>query len=231
MKGCFVALGLLAGLVIAVIGLFSLNFYDVHVRYRLTVEVQDGDQVKIGSSVVDVSYSIQPDNAVYLGGPDTHPTPVGYAPTVDLGEKGMLFLTFSNATRTPAQRIDRNKQVFCPLDDIGCVPFAAYQPGTGFGSAYSQQKVALDKLLRQSGPRDVPFAVLPELVRFRNIDDPNSREPVSPDNLGASFGPGVNLKRVVLQLTNEPVTPPPKIWPKWLMIRRQNTEFRGYEND
>ncbi|TAI60521.1 hypothetical protein CWO89_40240 [Bradyrhizobium sp. Leo170] len=68
------------------------------------VEVQDGDQVKTGSSVIDVAYSIQPDQTVNLGGQDTNPTPVGYAPTVDLGEKGLLFLTFANAPSGPEYR-------------------------------------------------------------------------------------------------------------------------------
>ncbi|HEY2529304.1 MAG TPA: hypothetical protein VGJ20_15380 [Xanthobacteraceae bacterium] len=133
------------------------------------VEVQDGDQVKTGSSVIDVAYSIQSDQTVILGGRDTHPTPVGYAPTVDLGEKGLLFLTFANAPSGPEYHDgrNRNQQISCPLDDIGCLPFAAYfQPGTDIGLSYSQQKAALDQLLRQSGPRDVPFVILPKLCDF-----------------------------------------------------------------
>jgi hypothetical protein len=41
MKGCLVALGVLAGLMICVIGHVWLSFYDIYVRYRLTVEVRD----------------------------------------------------------------------------------------------------------------------------------------------------------------------------------------------
>jgi len=67
-----------------------------------------------------------------------------------------------------------------------------------------------------SGPRDVPFAVLPRLGRFRDLNEPLSLTPVSPYDLAASFGPGVELKRVILQLTNDPVTPPPAVWPQWL---------------
>lgn len=232
-KGCLVALGIPVGLVILVVALFWLNFYSIHVRYRLTVEVQDGDQVKTGSSVIDVAYSIQPDQAVNLGGRDTRAIAVGYAPTVDLGEKGLLFLTFGNAPLGPEYHDgrSRNQQFSCPLEDIGCLPFAAYfRPGTGFGP-YSQEKEALDQLLRQSGPRDVPFVMLPELVRFRDINDPQTRVRVSPYDLAKSFGPGVSLKRVVLQLTYDPVTPPPQYWPQWLNVRRKNTVFRGYESD
>ncbi|WP_426609196.1 hypothetical protein [Bradyrhizobium sp. McL0616] len=129
MKGCLVALGILTGLVILAVAFFRLNFYDTHVRYRLTVEVQDGDQVKTGSSVIEVLYNIEPTWSPSHF--NSFPIPVGYAPTVDLGEKGMLFLTFSDAARPPAQRAQFKKEVFCPFDDIGCLPFAAYRKSGG----------------------------------------------------------------------------------------------------
>lgn len=34
--------------------------------------------------------------------------------------------------------------------------------------------------------------------------------------LSAAFGPAVALKRVILQLTNDPVSPVPDSWPEWL---------------
>jgi hypothetical protein len=226
-KGCLIALGIPVGLVILVIGLFWLNYYHVHVRYRLTIEVQDGGQIKTGSSVIDVSYAIDP--GWIWEGPNSRPGRItGYAPTVDLGEKGMLFLTFSNATPTPDQIRAQNKQFFCVLDDMWCLPFAGYgKLGTGVNTSRENLKVALDELLRQSGSREVPFAVLPTLLRVRDINDlpmhasrfgnpPRNLVGVSPYDLAASFGPGVELKRVVVQLTDDPVTPPPEIWPQWL---------------
>ena len=48
------------GLVVLAVAFFWFNFYDIHVRYRLTVEVQDSDQVKTGSSVIDVRYNREP---------------------------------------------------------------------------------------------------------------------------------------------------------------------------
>jgi hypothetical protein len=229
MKGCLLgALKIFVGLVILVIGYLWLSFYDIHVRYRLTVEVQDGDQIKTGSSVVEASYTMQPD--WIWSGPNTYVKIVGYAPTIDLGERGLLFLTFSNVARTPAQRVERNGQVSCGFDDMGCLPFAAYHK-PGVSADFSQKKAALHELLRQSGPRDLPFAVLPELARFRDINDTHTLVWVSPYDLAKSFGPGIELKRVVLQLTDDPVTPPPGNWPQWLKVKNQNTVFRGYEND
>jgi hypothetical protein len=225
MKGCLVALGILAGLVTLMIGYLWLSFYDVHVRYRLTVEVQDGDQIKTGSSVIDVSYNIEP--AWSPSHFNSFPRPVGYAPTIDLGEKGMLFLTFSNATRTSAQMIERNKHAFCLFDDIGCLPFAAYGKPSG-NTEFPQKKAALFELLRQRGPRDVPFSTLPELKTYREIDGQHRYLTPRPEDLAATFGPGVELKRVILQLTDDPLTPMPEIWPRWLK-KNFETEGIGYQ--
>ena len=58
MKGCLGVFGVLVGLVVLAVGYVLLGFYNIHVRYRLTVEVQDGDQIKTGSSVIDASYTM-----------------------------------------------------------------------------------------------------------------------------------------------------------------------------
>jgi len=214
-KGCLIALGIPVTLVLWVIGLFWFEFYDIHVRYRLTVEVQDGDQIKAGSSVVEAIYNIEPSWS--WSGPSAYPRMVGYPPSVDLGEKGLLFLTFSNAARTPAQIIKRNSYVGCGGNDMYCLPFEAYNKrGTFIVTDYDTRKVPLRELLQQSGPRDVPFEVLPELARYRVIEDWHTYKPISPYDLGASFGPGVELKRVILELTDDPVTPVPNMWPDWL---------------
>jgi len=230
MKGCLLAvLGIAAALVIIAIAIFWLNFYDVHVRYRLTVEVQDGDQIKTGSSIIDASYSVEPDWSP--SGPHSNdPRVIGYAPTVNLGEKGILFLTF-NQRRTPLYMQERVKQVPCKFGVVGCVPFAAYNKSGAWSSA-TEERARLKDLLGQSGAREVPFAMLPELVRFRNINDPQTREPVSPNDLAKSFGPDVQLKRVIVELTDDPVTPPPDIWPQWMTVKGQGDtiDLRGYEN-
>jgi hypothetical protein len=226
-KGCLTALGVVTGLLIASIVLIWIRSHPVSVRYRLTVEVQDEDRIQTGSSVIEVSYPME-DMFV-----DAHPDvrSSGYAPTVNLGEKGLLFLSFSNPSRTPAQWKERSDLMHCGYRDIGCMPFVAYKltrlTVSSESSFHNQRKDALAELLRQSGPREVPFAFLPTLLRVRDIDDlpmhasrfgnaPRRLVGVSPDDLAASFGPGVELKRVVLELTDDPVTPLPEIWPQSL---------------
>lgn len=44
------------------------------------------------------------------------------------------------------------------------------------------------------------------MVTFTDITDPTTVNQVDPTNLAATFGPGVSLKRITLQITDEPVT-------------------------
>jgi hypothetical protein len=46
----------------------------------------------------------------------------------------------------------------------------------------------------------------PKLVRFRDLRDPRSLELVDPNNLSASFGSGVRLQLITLQVTDEKMT-------------------------
>lgn len=65
-----------------------------------------------------------------------------------------------------------------------------------------------DKRDRAAGVITVPKYQYPMLVTFADITDPTSVELVDPANLAASFGPGVRLKSVTLEVTDEPVTKP-----------------------
>lgn len=47
---------------------------------------------------------------------------------------------------------------------------------------------------------------LPMLVTFGDMQDPKSVTRVDPDNLAESFGPGVRLKRIVIERTGDDVT-------------------------
>ncbi|NMW31962.1 hypothetical protein HKD42_07810, partial [Altererythrobacter sp. RZ02] len=46
----------------------------------------------------------------------------------------------------------------------------------------------------------------PMLVTFGDLSDPTSVAQVDPDDLAASFGTGTTLKRITVQMTDDPVT-------------------------
>jgi hypothetical protein len=63
-----------------------------------------------------------------------------------------------------------------------------------------------DKRDRAAGVIVVPVYQYPMLVTFGDIGDPKSAALVDATDLAASFGPGVRLKSVTLEVTEEPVT-------------------------
>ena len=169
MKGCLVALGIFLGLPILGVRLLSAEL----LRYPCPLS-PDGrssgwrsgqDRIKRHRRCLQ-----------HTTGSDRQPRRPGYSSNTSRictdrrpRGKGLLSWTFANAPSGPEydDGRNRNQQISCPLDDIGCLPFAGYfQPGTDIGLSYSQQKAALHQLLRQSGPRDVPFVILPKLCDF-----------------------------------------------------------------
>lgn len=56
------------------------------------------------------------------------------------------------------------------------------------------------------GVRDVPRDRYPLLVTFDDMADPTTVRKVDPANLAAIFGPGVSLRRITLEITDEGVT-------------------------
>lgn len=52
----------------------------------------------------------------------------------------------------------------------------------------------------------IPQRYYPLLVTFKDINDPTSVELVDPENLAATFGHNIKLKRITIEITDEPVT-------------------------
>lgn len=69
---------------------------------------------------------------------------------------------------------------------------------------------------RGRGPITLPQQLYPVFLRFRDIKDRTTVERVDPDNLAKSFGPGVRLVRVTIEITDEPVTQGTTKVPPWL---------------
>lgn len=60
------------------------------------------------------------------------------------------------------------------------------------------------EVLRET--RAVPRRQYPTLVTFADVADPTTVARVDPDDLAASFGPGVALRGMTLEITDDPVT-------------------------
>lgn len=134
--------------------------------------------------------------------------------------KGALVLPEARGTRSywtgeaAAVVVLPGKWLFALLEgeggtDAGHWVYAAYDLNAALApDGYPSYEAAMAKLRAQ--PKNVPVPLpadgLPVLVTFDDIADPTSVERVDPADLTASFGPGVELKAVTLEITDEPVT-------------------------
>ena len=110
-----------------------------------------------------------------------------------------------------------NQTLFVLLTRPGDQDWAAYnhesvklaEPEDSSRAAY-MAKIAADRgvhpLNRRRKVATEDSDNYPYFVRFKDINDPKSVEQVDPDNLAKSFGTGVKLKSLTVQMTDEPVT-------------------------
>lgn len=157
-------------------------------RYRITVEVDTRQGLRTGSSVWETSAwqgSGIPDNAI-------RSRVRGEAVAVDL-PGGTLFALLRG------QDMD--------LDyPVGLVSSALREhplPGVTMTDDWKANR----ELIASKKPAvQLPFGLYPLLVRFRDINNPASVEKVDTNDLAASFGPGVRLRRITVAVTDDEVT-------------------------
>jgi hypothetical protein len=165
-------------------------------RYRLTVEVETPEGVRTGSSVIEVEQT---------------PVRSGFAPGAGVGVR--------KRARGEAVAVDLpgGKTLFALLRSDNDVDWAAHV--YVYLKPYKKQSVldAADDVLELEGERVLPRmwpavanlkerSAYPMLVTFGDLADPTSVARVDPDDLAATFGAGVRLKRITVELTDDPVT-------------------------
>lgn len=166
-------------------------------NYKVTVEVETPEGLKIGSAVRQISNSKSKNS---LGWPDVgNPADViGEAVVVDLDERGVLFALINKDAEAA-----RFYNAFPAPEGAGNTTVAAIQH---YGSLQLGESAVLDQKL------------WPMFVTFTDIDDPKSvtlvwgnefnpktqkHEPVN--RIEEVFGKGVTLNNIRLKITDEPV--------------------------
>lgn len=155
---------------------------------KMTIEVEQDGQLYKGSSVTSV-YWKKNDSIGAMHGPAWLSGVRGEAVVVELPGKRYLFalLSYSGNTEFTAHLATRVMANETKHRVWGKKPFKA--------------------VLAQKGksPLIVPLANYPLLVTFKDVRDPASVQKVNPLHLAASFGKGVTLKNITLEITDEPV--------------------------
>ena len=167
---------------------------------KVTVRVDTPGGLRTGSSVHKVSVTHHT-NDFLVGLANGHSLTSGMrgeAVVVDVrpdappGEPRYLFLLLGEPPYRLAQHAIR------PGRDASSYRAQPNQKRLSVGESFSQ-------IVNAEGSHPVPVYRLPLMVTFRDVADPTSVMRVEPDQLAATFGPGVRLDAVTLEVVDEEV--------------------------
>lgn len=203
-------LTLLFALMLGGCGAFTPDPYPPF-RYRMTVEVETPEGLRSGSAVREVVFYPPLLRAQSEVGTSYR----GEAVTVDLPGGRALYALLSSSSGQP----DYAGEI--PFDVLLPVPQQAFVSPHGREGSFRPRNRTFEALyasmITSREVREVPreragrwtFGPAegwPLLVIFRDPKDPASVERVDPDNPAAQLGDGVTIKRITLQISDDPVS-------------------------
>jgi hypothetical protein len=166
--------------------LFYVLIHPTHNWHQKTiVEIETPDGLKTGSSVVSVRWKEGSRIGGYFPGTEkANSSFSGEATVVEVLPGKYLFALLKGETH---------------LGDPEVVALGMFGvDGT------IRHAVPILKNSRQK--EDIPRDHYPLLVTFKDLNDPASVQQVEPDQLATIFGLDIKLKRITLEITDEPVT-------------------------
>ncbi len=177
---------IITGVLILATLAYCKNFFIPYTWHqKMTLEVEVDGQLYTGSSVVEVNVGNSDPITEGLGFPLQFGAR-GEAAFVELPENKYLFALLSGG---PSDSGPKTNAVNIFKDQL---------PRTGIER--------FEVLSASPLKRNIPRSHYPLLVTFTDINDPETVQKVDPDDLSAAFGPEVLLKRITLEITDEPMT-------------------------
>jgi len=164
---------------------YENHFPSVTYRYRMTVFVDTPAGLKTGFSVQEASASTS-DIELLPGMTNYQASQRGEAVAVDIAPNQTLFVLLDGSGGSAEGTLQPEK------------PFDGYQ-------AVNYRR-NFEALKATKGAAVMPKALYPRMVRFRDIRDPKTVELVDPAHLEASFGKGVKLKSITVEVTDDAMT-------------------------
>ena len=166
-----------------------LGFPEWEWRQKVTVEVATPAGPISASSVMAVKCGSSPKWAPGAGAGGMGCQVRGEAVPVEIAPGNVLFALLKAAPGSTNYPAKVAYHVFFPNRELTTVEERGDQLARGI-----------------QGVQPLPKKNYPLLVTFTDITDPKTVQQVDPENLAATFGPGVSLKRITLEITDEPVT-------------------------
>lgn len=186
-------------------------------RYRLTVEVETPEGLTTGSSVIEVKQRfVQPGMSPSAWAIERRIR--GEAVAVDLPNGQTLY-----ALLRSEDEVDWAKSIVQRVSPR----VSGEEAKEAFDNVFLI-KGAVDVPRKWSGPGPANGrSAYPMLVTFADETNPTSVERVDPDDLAATFGAGMNLVRITVEVTDDPVTKRIEKRLKWL----GQIKGRGYQRN
>jgi hypothetical protein len=167
----------------------------------LNVETPEGR--KIGEGVYKVSFYDTTHEWMRISEPRGGANTAGEAVVVDIGPRGLLFVLLTGDVRRKfSDELSANAVERAGFVHRGLTPIIDY--ARQVSSA------------RTNGRFPVLPEELPMMIRFKDIHDPMSAELIDPKDLSKTFGAGVSLGDVFVDITDDPVTTGIEKWLPWV---------------
>ena len=210
-------------IIFAIIGITSVVGWNVFYpsatwRYKMTVTVETPEGIKTGYAVREVNVQLTPRVLPEVRGIEY--SIKGEAVAVDLGDRGVLFALLSSET------VWDHAEYLVPRS----FPANHYKDIPG-GSRGRKHVRFYQDLAKTKNKATLKFDEYPMFVRFKDIADPKTVEKVDATNLVASFGEGVTLQNIQIEMTSEEVTVGMAKLLPWLPNRRYVTGYLGSTAD
>ncbi len=157
-------------------------------RYKMTVEIQTPEGLKIGSAVREIRLN---SSVISIKLPESHTGGdlEGEAVVVDLGKRG---------------------QVFALIDSSNLIEGISWQAASDL-HGFNQKSTPIGTKWTMS------FRDYPRLVAFKDINNPATMKTLlEVRDFEEMFGPGVQLEEITVERTNEPVTAAIEKYLPWL---------------
>lgn len=167
-------------LIVGIAAWWQYSFPSGTWRYKMTVTVETPEGIKTGSAVREVTYSNGPKILPDVAGASWNVK--GEAVVVDMGQGKYLFALLD---------VDGSYQI---VYDV----FPYYGQSARDHIQYYKSLTGQKKILEKSQ--------YPTMVTFKDIKDPKSVIAVDRANLAGTFGAGVKLKDVTIEMTDDNVT-------------------------
>jgi hypothetical protein len=195
--------------VIGILVLVILSYAGCHILYpsrtvnfRITYEVETPEGLRTGTGVLAATLKMVPENPA--NGRIWSSWTLGEAIIVPVGERGTFYALLSSPS-SPA-----GGAFVATLIELFGIREQTHrheaQSVYNFAALSGRREVTYDQPAPISPDKQTMASILPILVRFKDEADPKTVEAVDPGNLAATFGEGVRLKRVIIEITKDPVT-------------------------